>query len=146
MFLITPSQAHPEMSFHKTLNSTKLTIKINPYNVCSRQKIRRIIVLTLSETQKSKGLKAILSRKIYSGNITESDFFFLPNIVFLFIVWEFHTMHPNHTGFTILLGHLAHLCAPPKENRQTNHYHHQKNPPSLIYVAHILTGEPSKFQ
>lgn len=37
-------------------------------------------------------------------------FFPFPNIIFLLIIWEFHTMYPNHTRFPFLPGLPSHPC------------------------------------
>lgn len=57
------------------------------------------------------------------------NFFIFFNIIFLFFMWGFYTMHPNHTLLPIpRRSTLLPLCLP-----------HQKYTSSAICVAHILT-------
>lgn len=59
------------------------------------------------------------------------------------IIWEFHTMHPNHIHFPFLPGSAPHLCALslPKENI------HQVQFPLPVYSlehGHTPSGKPFK--
>jgi hypothetical protein len=70
-----------------------------------------------------------------------SDF---PDIIFLFIIWKFHIMHPNHTYFPVLSCLCPSPCdLPHKEQRR------KKGETSILYclytywnMAKLQVGSP----
>ena len=67
--------------------------------------------------------------------IISMEFFF--NTIFLFIIWEFHTMHPDDTHFPFPPGPPSNPCVPLQK---------EKNTSSPIWVAYILIEEWSTPQ
>jgi hypothetical protein len=59
---------------------------------------------------------------------------FSPNVLLL-IIWEFHTMHPDHIGFPVLSCPPSCSCATPSKKQTEKKKHHKYD-----FVAHILTG------
>lgn len=70
------------------------------------------------------------------------------NLVFLLTICKFQTLHCDHTGFPFLPGSPSHpsallQCPPPPQKKEEGK---EKNPPCLIYVAHMLTKAWSNSQ
>lgn len=60
--------------------------------------------------------------EVFCSNFIEwSVYSFFPNVLFLLIIWEFSTLHPNHTQFPLLPSIPPTLCLPAKtkQNKYT---------------------------
>lgn len=77
------------------------------------------------------------------GTDLQFNFFFLaakvyhPNIIFILITWEVHTMHSDHIHYPFLPG-------PPSHTRTT--VPKRNNIASIICVAYMLIGAWSSSQ
>lgn len=74
--------------------------------------------------------------------------FLFTSIIFLLIIWEFHTMYPNNIHFPVLLGPSPTLLTPPlkKEEKQRQQQQKRTNITKAICVAHIFSGAWSHSQ